>query len=694
VKQAAARGKRALKLAATNPVEFARRAYLKLPMDPATRHRTSTLIRRLIRKAQGSVAPGVSAAPGVFAPAPAREGFADVFVFAIIDWHFRIQRPQHLSRELARLGHRVFYISNHFIDDAAPGFQPESLDADGRLFQIRLNVRGSPAIYFAPPAAQDSEHLLASVSRMLLDVRPSRSIALVEHPYWWDAAQRLPNSTVVYDCMDHHEGFGGMPEALLEIERSARRGADVLVTTSDWLLDRFRPERPRIELVRNACDFDFFSIRPTDVWRDPAGRRVVGYYGAIAEWFDVDLLDRLASELPDVRFRLVGSDTAGAAEKLSRHANVTFVGERPYGELPFHLYGFDVCLMPFKVIPLTLATNPVKVYEYLAAGRSVVSVDLPELRQFGDLVFTAKDHDEFVAKVKRALAEPSDEQAVARRQEFASRQTWRHRATALADAFRTAEEPRVSVIVLTYNNLPLTQACLKSLAESDYPNLELIVVDNHSTDGSPEWLRKWAEGRPDTRLVLNDTNTGFAGGNNIGLRVATGEYLVILNNDTYVTRGWIRTLLAHFKRDPKLGLLGPVTNNIGNEAKIEIEYGSMEEMATRSQRYTLAHPGNSVRLRTAAFFCVMMRRAVLDDVGELCEEYARGFFEDDDYCRRVERAGWTIECADDVFVHHHLSASFDALGATAKRELFERNKAIYEAKWGAWQSHAYREQRK
>jgi len=282
---------------------------------------------------------------------------------------------------------------------------------------------------------------------------------------------------------------------------------------------------------------------------------------------------------------------------------------------------------------------------------------------------------------------------VGRRQEFASRQTWRHRATALADAFRTAEEPRVSVIVLTYNNLPLTQACLKSLADSDYPNLELIVVDNHSTDGSPEWLRTWAEGRPDTRLVLNDTNTGFAGGNNIGLRAATGEYLVILNNDTFVTRGWIRTLLAHFKRNPKLGLLGPVTNNIGNEAKIEIDYASMAEMAVRSQGFTLAHPGRSIRLRTVAFFCVMMRRAVLEEVGELCEEYSRGFFEDDDYCRRVERAGWSIECADDVFVHHHLSASFDALGASAKRELFERNKAIYEAKWGTWEPHAYRSRR-
>ena len=100
------------------------------------------------------------------------------------------------------------------------------------------------------------------------------------------------------------------------------------------------------------------------------------------------------------------------------------------------------------------------------------------------------------------------------------------------------------------------------------------------------------------------------------------------------------------------------------------------------------------RLPTAAFFCVMIRRDVYESIGDLCEEYSRGFFEDDDYCRRAEREGWDIECADDVFVHHHLSATFDALGAAAKRELFDRNKAIYEAKWGDWRPHAYRVQRR
>jgi GT2 family glycosyltransferase len=426
---------------------------------------------------------------------------------------------------------------------------------------------------------------------------------------------------------------------------------------------------------------------------------VIGYFGAIAEWFDLELVRKVALAHPDKRVLLIGSDTAGAAEALAGLPNVRFVGEVPYARLPYWLHGFDVALLPFRVIDLTMATNPVKVYEYLAAGKPVVAVDLPEMAQFDGLVRVARDHEDFVAGVAAALdvhATPAAaEDAVARRL-FAEGQTWSHRALELDSALATIEEPLVSVVVLTYNNLDFSRNCLFSIEEySDYPNLEVIVVDNASADGSVEWLREW-EQEPSRaghrrRLVLNEANLGFAAGNNVGLRVATGEFLVMLNNDTYVTRGWVRTLCAHLRRDRTLGIVGPVTNNIGNEAKLEIGYDDIVAMHRVAGEYTRAHPGGEIALRTAAFFCVAMPRHVFERVGELDEAFGVGFFEDDDYCRRVELAGWRVACAEDVFVHHHLSASFDQLKAEAKKKLFDANKAIYEAKWGAWQPHEYRQ---
>src|SRR5699024_6850748 len=208
-------------------------------------------------------------------------------------------------------------------------------------------------------------------------------------------------------------------------------------------------------------------------------------------------------------------------------------------ELPFYLYAFDVCMLPFQVIELTLATNPVKVYEYLSAGRSVVSVDLPEIRQFGDLVQRAADHEAFLDAVATALEHEPTLEEVERRRAFASEQTWEHRVRSLDTHVRQLPEPRVSVVVVTYNNLDMTKACLDSLdLYSNYPNLEIVVVDNASADGTHDFLREWVEGAPDRKIILNDDNRGFAAANNQGLSASDGEYLVMLNNDTYVTPGW------------------------------------------------------------------------------------------------------------------------------------------------------------
>lgn len=698
------------------PSDWARRVWRRLPMSPGQRHRAALFLRRF-RPAQTpppAAIPATAAAsaaeletqllPETAASRPdsriaavvgGQPGLADVFVFAIIDWHFRIQRPQQIARALAARGHRVYYLTNHFADAPTPGYTLEEIEPGLPLVQVKLAAQGAPPIYFDAPSAETMGQLRAGLAELLLRERPARCIALVEHPWWWDLSAALPNSTCVYDCMDHHEGFGNVPEVLLRIQERVFAQADVVTVTSQWLAERVAAQHGGSarspHLIRNGCDHAFFSAAPAVIHRDPRGRRTIGYFGAIAEWFDIDLVRRVASAFADARVLLIGNDTVGARDRLADLANVEFTGEVPYAELPAYYHGFDVCLLPFRVVPLTLATNPVKVYEYLAAGKPVVAVDLPEIAQFGDLVYRAGDSTAFVAAVAEALAENGDSGRRTARSRFAAQQTWSVRAEQLADLVLTHREPRVSVIVLTYNNLALTQACLASVeSRSDWPDLELIVVDNASTDGSREWLAEWARGRPAAKLILNERNLGFAAGNNVGLAAATGEYLVILNNDTVVTSGWVRTMINHFRREPALGLLGPVTNNIGNEAKVEIAYASLEEMPRRAADLTLAQGGVRLPLRTAAFFCVMLRRAVFDQVGGLSEDYGLGFFEDDDYCRRAEAAGWRIACAEDVFVHHELSASFNQLSADERHTLFRRNLAVYERRWGKWEPHRYR----
>lgn len=664
--------------------------YQRLPIPAAGRRKISYGLRRL-RSLMRPAPPRWKAPDSSVKLADAVAGRPDYIVFSIIDWHFRHQRPQHLAQQFSASGRRTFYISVTPFDSDEPGFVLESLDSEGLFFNVCFHLRHAPTIYNAPPTAQQLKQLRGGLALLLGWAKSSSSVAVVQHPYWCDLGESLPASKLVYDLMDHHEGFGDFSQDMAAREQHLISSANLTVTTSGKLEEAVKDIARKQVTVRNAGEYEHFATPPADLYKDPSGRRIIGYYGAIAPWFDLDLLAAVADAFPDCCILMIGADTVDARRSLSRHKNIVFLGEIPYRELPRYSHAFDVCLLPFKVLPLTLATNPVKVYEYLSMGKPVVGVDLPEMQQFGALCRVASNYNDFVSAVGEAL-KGSTAAEVKARQAFGREQTWAHRAELLiSEAENSDADPVVSVVVVTYNNLDLTKECLASLETlSDYPKLEIIVVDNASSDGSVEWLSEWAHSDAKRILILNEDNKGFAAANNQGLLAASGRYMVMLNNDTYVTPGWIRTMVNHMMRDPTIGLLGPVTNNIGNEARIDISYGSMDEMISSSAKYTLPRMGQIFPLRTVAFFCVMLERGTFEKIGPLDEAFGRGFFEDDDYCRRIETAGLKVICAEDVFIHHHLSASFNKLKQHERQRLFEENKRVYEAKWGPWIPHDYR----
>lgn len=690
--------------AAMNLLRLTKRVWQALPLSDHRRWQiTSLLLEPVLPLIRGSIVHSAylrekewrkrSIRPyygDPFPPLPTPEK-ADILLWGVIDWRYRIQRPQHLARGLAERGYRVFYISTSFVNDRAAGFELEPLDEAGCLFSVRLHLKGRPRIYDAAPDEEDFRRLQSSVAELLGWTGSREIVSLVEHPYWTRIASAVPSSWVVYDCLDHHGGFDNSGVAVDALERTLFAVADAVVATSQWLHDIAAAHSANVSIVRNAAEFEFFSRRPGQVFQHPQGRQVIGYIGAIAGWMDDDLVLDIARAFPDCLLLLVGADELGMRKRLAEQSNVLLTGEVGYHELPYYLFGMDVCLLPFRVLPLTMATNPVKVYEYLSAGKPVVATELPEMAQFGGIVETAESREQFIDKIGKVLESQGDANVVEARRDFAAQNTWQHRVGDLLEVIEHLPQPLVSVVVLTYNNLDLTRACLQSLEQcTPSEGFETIVVDNASRDGTPDFLRDWATGRSDRILILNESNRGFAAGNNQGLVAARGDYLVLLNNDTEVTPGWMHTLLNHLRRDPGLGMVGPVTDNIGNEAKITLRYKNAAEMHRKARAYTLERMGELLPMRTLAFFCVMMSREVYVTVGPINEAYGLGFFEDDDYCRRVEQAGWKIGCAEDVFVRHHLSASFDKLVGKEKGELMQRNRKLYEQKWGVWIPHKYR----
>ena len=619
--------------------------------------------------------------------ASAADGY-DILICPVIDWHFRFQRPQHLALQLAKRGYRIFYLSSTFGVADAPDFRILESPAPN-VFLVQLCFEGTqPQIYQDMLRGRQLQALTASVGRLIDAAGLGSMVAIVDLPFWRPLAEAIPGCFVVYDCMDYHGGFATNGAQMVEEEDRLIESADLVVTTSSKLSEIIGRSAPNV-LVRNAGEVDYFKTVP-DRPAYVSERPVVGYLGAIADWFDIELIVSAARRHPEWDFVLVGAKTLRTRSHAERSENIKWIGEVPYAEAAAWVHSFDVALIPFKLTELTLCTNPVKAYEYLAAGKPVVATALPEVRAMGGVVHVADDHDHFIELLDTAMAERSNPTLAAERSQWAAAHDWKMRGEQLDAAIRSAF-PKVSVVVLTYNNLEFTKACLHSLeAHSWYPDWELVIVDNASSDGTADHLRAYAAANPRVRLILNEENLGFAAGNNCGLRAASGDYLIVLNNDTYVTRGWMLDLVRHFRRSPDLGLLGPVTNNIGNEAKIEIQYTDMVEMASAAYAYTSRRCGEKLAVAVAAFFCVAMPRMVYEKVGDLDERFGLGFFEDDDYCQRVMQAGYRIAVAEDVFVHHHLSASFDQLEPERKRALFAANKALYEEKWGAWTPHRYR----
>jgi GT2 family glycosyltransferase len=253
-------------------------------------------------------------------------------------------------------------------------------------------------------------------------------------------------------------------------------------------------------------------------------------------------------------------------------------------------------------------------------------------------------------------------------------------------------EPTASIVVVCRDNIALTRLCVESVlaAGADAP-FELVVVDNASSDGTRSYLLTLARRAPQVRLVLNDGNEGFPRACNQGLAQARGDVFVLLNNDTVVTHGWLERLRAHLV-DPGVGLVGPVTNRIGNEAEIPTGYRTLAELEAFARRRSAQHAGQTFEIPMPAMFCVALRRDTWERVGPLDEGFGIGTLEDDDYALRVNAAGYRCVCAEDVFVHHFGEGTFGALYANGDRSrLLETNRRRFEEKWQIpWRPYARR----
>ncbi|MGG3887080.1 glycosyltransferase [Brevibacillus panacihumi] len=236
---------------------------------------------------------------------------------------------------------------------------------------------------------------------------------------------------------------------------------------------------------------------------------------------------------------------------------------------------------------------------------------------------------------------------------------------------------KTSIVILTHNHLEITQFCIDSIRKYTNPQYyELIIVDNASTDGTVQWLKQ----QQDIRSIYNQENMGFPAGCNQGMRIATGNNIMLLNNDVVVTEGWLENLLKCLYSRDDIGAVGPVTNRCSYYQTIPVNYQNLEEMQSFASTYNQSNPTMWEERLKLIGYAFLFKKEVYRSVGELDEIFSPGNFEDDDFSLRIRQAGYKLILCKDTFIHHFGSVSFREK-PIEYQNLLVRNKEKFVRKW-------------
>jgi glycosyltransferase involved in cell wall biosynthesis len=248
-------------------------------------------------------------------------------------------------------------------------------------------------------------------------------------PHLAPVAGRLGERLSVYYCIDDYASLPDVdPVAVRAMDDELTRRADLVFVASATLLEAKRALNPETHLSPHGVDFEHF-VRAQDpalaVPGDVAGIRhpVVGFFGLIERWIDLDLVDFLAERRPGWTFLLIGRLAIPEAE-APRRPNIVYLGRRPYETLPAYGKAFDAALIPYRLTPQVLHANPIKLREYLAMGKPIVSVSTPEIDRFAAHVRIGRDREEILAHLDAALDRGLTAAESRAQTELASTMTW------------------------------------------------------------------------------------------------------------------------------------------------------------------------------------------------------------------------------------------------------------------------------
>jgi glycosyltransferase involved in cell wall biosynthesis len=349
------------------------------------------------------------------------------------------QRPQQLARAFAEIGCSVLYFEQWFPNRGLA--LPSTVSPKGRLREIEpgLHVVRCPDQLVASLINDCSPDALMMFWPEQALALPSNSISRSQN--------KLTCTKVVYEVIDDSSLLPNADSAWHAAHRHCLLEADIVTASADDLLSQVKHIRADVLLIPNGVRIEDWRSTspprsgsvPIDMAEPRQASVVVGYYGAIAPWFDWFLWEAAARLRPEWAFVLIGypydGNEAEVRERVQKLPNCYYLGKKPYHELSRYLDCFDVATIPFVLNSITHACSPVKLFEYFAAGKFVVSTPMREIMKYSG-VGHAESPPDFVLQIEAALAKQRDTENLAILMWEAERNTWKSRAQMLVDAIK------------------------------------------------------------------------------------------------------------------------------------------------------------------------------------------------------------------------------------------------------------------
>jgi len=268
------------------------------------------------------------------------------------------------------------------------------------------------------------------IKRRIKSCRFNKPLLWFVVPHLSHIIRHIPHALSIYYCIDDYSALPGVNyNAIKAMDKQLCEQADLVFTASQELFALKKTLNKNVMLAEHGVDFSHFKQASQNITlaKDIANIKqpIIGFFGLIEAWIDVDLICNIAKCRPDWQIVLIGRCAVDGFDP-SAYQNIHYLGHKSFAELPSYAAAFNVALLPYRLTRQVLHCNPIKLREYLATGTPVVSVRFPEAERYGNLIYIADSHTDFVEKIEQALSNDSETAAQARISSV-SGQTWENK---------------------------------------------------------------------------------------------------------------------------------------------------------------------------------------------------------------------------------------------------------------------------